>query len=291
VEPIAAAGSDFEPAVEPEAPGGVAAASPARPTTIEDRAAAAAARTADLLAKFRPIDQELAAYEASMAARDAVQVQPAAPAPEPEVVAAVKPEPVAAEPELVAAGPEPEPVGAAAETAPEPAAAAEAAPEPVAAAPEPVVEPEPVAAAAEAAPEPVASAPPTKADLVEQPTWRIVAPDVVAPTPSNGHPATDPGIAAAATGAPPAPAAPTPAPQWPAAPEWPAAAPTVPFLANRPASRSAITEALWAASARDVVAAQAGGAPSGGVQPCGNCGLSLSATARFCRRCGSRQGG
>jgi ribosomal protein L40E len=27
-----------------------------------------------------------------------------------------------------------------------------------------------------------------------------------------------------------------------------------------------------------------------GVQPCSSCGLSLSATARFCRRCGTRQG-
>jgi hypothetical protein len=37
------------------------------------------------------------------------------------------------------------------------------------------------------------------------------------------------------------------------------------------------------------VIAQPPGAPAGGVQPCANCGLSLSATARFCRRCGSRQ--
>jgi ribosomal protein L40E len=28
----------------------------------------------------------------------------------------------------------------------------------------------------------------------------------------------------------------------------------------------------------------------GGVQSCVSCGLPLSATARFCRRCGSRQG-
>jgi ribosomal protein L40E len=26
-----------------------------------------------------------------------------------------------------------------------------------------------------------------------------------------------------------------------------------------------------------------------GVQACGECGLSLSASARFCRRCGTRQ--
>jgi hypothetical protein len=50
---------------------------------------------------------------------------------------------------------------------------------------------------------------------------------------------------------------------------------------------------LWAASAQEVVGqpgtARPGVAPAG-VQPCSNCGLSLSATARFCRRCGTRQG-
>jgi hypothetical protein len=53
------------------------------------------------------------------------------------------------------------------------------------------------------------------------------------------------------------------------------------------------TEAMWAASSRDVIqpplVAQA--APVAGVQPCVNCGISLSATARFCRRCGTSQGG
>jgi ribosomal protein L40E len=43
--------------------------------------------------------------------------------------------------------------------------------------------------------------------------------------------------------------------------------------------------AIWAASSREVASAQA----LVGVQACRQCGLSLSATARFCRRCGSRQ--
>jgi hypothetical protein len=50
---------------------------------------------------------------------------------------------------------------------------------------------------------------------------------------------------------------------------------------------------LWAASTREVLAQPNGdrpGAAPTGVQPCSNCGLSLSATARFCRRCGTRQG-
>jgi ribosomal protein L40E len=42
---------------------------------------------------------------------------------------------------------------------------------------------------------------------------------------------------------------------------------------------------FWEASAREV----AGAAAQIGVQNCGECGLSLSATARFCRRCGTRQ--
>ncbi|MCC6619336.1 MAG: hypothetical protein IT341_09920, partial [Chloroflexi bacterium] len=44
--------------------------------------------------------------------------------------------------------------------------------------------------------------------------------------------------------------------------------------------------AFWEASAREVAEA---GAATVGVQNCGGCGLSLSATARFCRRCGSPQ--
>ena len=43
--------------------------------------------------------------------------------------------------------------------------------------------------------------------------------------------------------------------------------------------------ALWDASAREVASARSAIA----VQNCGSCGLSLSASARFCRRCGQRQ--
>jgi ribosomal protein L40E len=42
---------------------------------------------------------------------------------------------------------------------------------------------------------------------------------------------------------------------------------------------------MWAASGREVLAER----PAQGVQSCVNCGLALSATARFCRRCGNRQ--
>jgi hypothetical protein len=60
------------------------------------------------------------------------------------------------------------------------------------------------------------------------------------------------------------------------------------LLANRNRSSS---DALWAASAQEVLAPVSGPAVAAtSVQPCSSCGLSLSATARFCRRCGTRQG-
>jgi ribosomal protein L40E len=52
------------------------------------------------------------------------------------------------------------------------------------------------------------------------------------------------------------------------------------------AAHAAVGDAtLWEASAREVATAAA----HVGVQACGQCGLSLSANARFCRRCGTRQ--
>ena len=48
---------------------------------------------------------------------------------------------------------------------------------------------------------------------------------------------------------------------------------------------AALQGSFWEASAREV----AGGTGHIGVQSCGECGLSLSANARFCRRCGTRQ--
>jgi hypothetical protein len=51
------------------------------------------------------------------------------------------------------------------------------------------------------------------------------------------------------------------------------------------ARAAALRGSFWEASAREV----AGAAAQVGVQSCGQCGLSLSANARFCRRCGTRQ--
>jgi hypothetical protein len=61
------------------------------------------------------------------------------------------------------------------------------------------------------------------------------------------------------------------------------ATPTAGELAARAAAATGTT--FWEASAREVASAAA----MVGVQNCGQCGLSLSANARFCRRCGTRQ--
>jgi hypothetical protein len=297
MEPLAADASPTE-AGEPET----------APADFDDRAAAAAAQTSDLFRRFSPgqdIDDAIAAYERAQAAADALAEAPAAesaPAPEPApiqppVQPQVRPAPVPqAEPEPVAAvawpeqesrpqpqpepeaPPRPEPVAPV--TPPErlpapdldrvaawaqPAAEPEPQPEPVAEpmAPTPDYEPEPIAAGRE--------------DLVPQPTWQIVAPEN-----------------------PPEPEWPA-QPQWPAQPEWPSQREATDGLAflGRPAQPTGGIDALWAESAREVTAsvakagpdaAPAAGRPAGGVQPCVSCGLSLSANARFCRRCGSRQG-
>jgi hypothetical protein len=185
--------------------------------------------------------------------------------------------------------PEPEPMVAEAEPEPEPIVA-EAEPAPIVA--EPEVEPEPIAAETEPEPEPIV------AEAAPEPMPRV--------TPINetivrfpDRPATpegdEPGVAAAADspelaarraqldllglGDPG---------EGPVTPERPAvlpyrsrgAAATPAELAMRAGGHG-----FWEASAREV----AGASAQIGVQNCGECGLSLSATARFCRRCGTRQ--
>ncbi len=184
-----------------------------------------------------------------------------------------EPEVVAAEPEVVAAEPEPEVVAAE--------------PEFVVAEPEPEFVAEPVAAE----PEPEA-----REDVVPQPTWPIAPTKPDAPAVPTTAPAPD--VAPAA--GPWLTVAPDEghAPQWPAAPQWGRVAPRGDMpttLAGRPLVPQDDAASLWAASAREVlgqgprpvvVAAAAPATP----QPCVSCGLSLSANARFCRRCGTRQG-
>jgi hypothetical protein len=302
----------------------IAASSTAEPLppTVEGKVNVGATRTADLLRRFRPgenIDAELAAYEAeadraaalvdaAVAAAPVVdepepvaaEPEPVAAAPEPVAAApepvAAAPEPVAAAPEPVAAAPEPEPVTAELVAAEAPAPLA-AEPEPVAAEPEPAAA-EPVAAEAPApvapttsptpvwpapapAPEPLAADQPRE-DRILQPTWQIFAPDA---QPAVGSPIEG----TVPPAAPPQPAAATADPQWPVRPDQ-VESPAMALLANR--SKGSSSDALWAASAQEVLARPASAPTTGpaGVQPCSSCGLSLSATARFCRRCGTRQG-
>jgi hypothetical protein len=156
------------------------------------------------------------------------------------------------------------------------------APERASAAPVPAPEPEPAAQpAAAAAPEPpVPQTAPPQQDVVGAPTWRITAPDSTAPATTPAVPASSvpERPAATAPGTMPAwpPLPPDTTPSWPVSPQWP----------PLPTQASGSQEAMWAASSQDVVAAAAASAS----RPCVSCGLSLSATARFCRRCGSPQG-
>jgi hypothetical protein len=303
-EPEAVAESlPVEPELAPIEPQPLAAEStapasetpPAAPASADDRAAAAAAQTTDLLARFRPgqsIDAALEEYEAALAANEtdaASEAEPVADVPAPEIA----PEPVAAAhltpleteaatplDEVLAEEPplETEIAAAIAETEAEPAEAEPAEVEPAAA-----VEAAPAAAESEpAVPEPSAPDTPAPAapadDRVEVPVWRIVAPET--PVAADGHPAE--------TSLPTAASA---EPQWPQAPAWPdqESQVDVSFLAAR-LSRKPENDALWAASSRDVVAPLPQQPAPPAVQTCVSCGLSLSATARFCRRCGSRQG-
>jgi zinc-ribbon domain len=287
-----------------------AVAEPREALAIEELAAAAETPGAELpeaapedpSLAFEPglnLDEQIADYERRMAATpepmeaepepeavEIAEVEPVAEPPEP-VAAEAEPieaeaapviaelEPVAAEPEPVAAEAEPEPVAAepepvAAEAEPEPVAA-EAEPEPVAAptAPEPEAE-FPVAASTATPPSPVEPIPtaigkPLPASVVDGPiAWP--QPDIAAaafeqqwpdiPVPRQPAPA-----------APVQPAAPVPVQQ--AAPEPPRAGPLRRTGANLPS----------VTAPPPILAARA----------CPSCGLSLSANARFCRRCGTQQ--
>ena len=258
-----------------------------------DHAAAAAA--AAMVAGLRPgqsLDDALDEFERA----DAPAQDGPADAVQPLDIASVVPEPVT---EVAPADMVVEPVPAVvAPVAAEPVAAP---PEPVAAPPEPVAaQPQPVQPV-QPMPQPIPAAPtPPSApavDIVAQPTWTVVAPEpTVAPAPTNGTPVAPVSPTPPVAPTPPtngttvAPATQTAAPEWPAQPQWPAQQESVglPFL-GRPAVPTGGVEALWAASDQEVTAAPTTDRPMTGVQSCVSCGLSLSATARFCRRCGTAQ--
>ena len=284
----------------------------AAPPTVTGTAHMGAARTADLLRRFRPgqnIDAELAAYEASVAeTSDEPAVPAAAMAAAPEAVqggaiptsdlglpdiaatemtATEVTVTIAATAEARAGVPD----GAAVAASPIVADAAEvtddapleppvvAMSEPLAAAAEPVAAPSTMPAPERSVEEPAASVPEPRTDQIQQPTWQIFAPDPTAPSLPEVAPPVAPSIQ---------PKQPSGSPQWPVRPDQ-VESPAMALLANR--AKGGPSDGLWAASAQEVVApaARASG-PVSGVQPCSSCGLSLSATARFCRRCGTRQG-
>jgi hypothetical protein len=294
---------DPEPAaqaVEPEAiptpgPEAAAAAEPALEAadTVADASApeapeapVAAGIAIDAVAAHETAADTVLAAEAAIAADEAALVDQ----PEAALAADVVAPEASPEPEAIVEAVAPiEPEITATETAAAEIAAAAAVVDvekPVAAEPEataPADAPEeslPAAAAADvpAAPEPAVApepAPPVADDVVRQPVWQMVAPDTDATVES------------------PAPAAPTSEPQWPARPEWPTtgrSAVGLPFL-GRPAAPQGGIEALWAESTSKVTTPTPSGRTAGVVQPCISCGLSLSANARFCRRCGTAQGG
>ena len=189
------------------------------------------------------------------------------PEPEPEpVVAEVEPEP---EPEPVVAEvePEPEPEPVVAEVEPEP--------EPVVAEVEPEPEPEP--------PQPIRPIAPIRETILHLPAEPREAPAEEPPAVAAAD--ESPEVAARRAqldllglgDADRAGAAQQPA-VLPYRSRGAAAGPIE--LAARAGGAG-----FWEASAREV----AGAAANIGVQNCGQCGLSLSASARFCRRCGTRQ--
>jgi hypothetical protein len=280
------------PAIEPElvAEPPTAPEPPDDATPFDDRAAAAAANTSDMFQRFRPgqsLDDEIEAYERAQAAA-ALDAMDPPPAVTPPAIPSAPPAPVAP---VVPPAPFVPPVP----VVPKPAAPIAASAEPIYPEAEPIypeAEPQPVETFA---PEPEPAFPiEPRVDYVPQPTWQVVAPESPptdgVPLPPAQQPAQPPAEAATASAEP----------QWPATPQWPdrGTSQGLPFL-GRPAAASGGIEALWAASAQEVAlvgdASQVGlagpaQAKPGGIQPCVSCGLSLSANARFCRRCGTRQG-
>jgi hypothetical protein len=195
---------------------------------------------------------------------------------EPELepfVAAAEPEP---EPVVAEVEPEPEPVVAEVEPEPEPfVAAAEPEPEPVVAEVKPEPEPRPTPIAPRIAPirETILHFPPRPA-----PPDRPVEQEPAAAIDDTPELAArraqldllglgDPGQGPVAAGPQPLPYRSRGA-----------------GAGQEELARQAVLRgSFWEASAREVAAGHVG------VQSCGECGLSLSANARFCRRCGTRQ--
>ncbi len=170
--------------------------------------------------------------------------------------------------------------------------------------------------------EPLATTPPVQRGALEravEPRASEPVDQPVGPAPAASTPAAPPQPTA-----PPQPAAPPPWPRMPVRPPQPPAQAPAPWqivapdeppsgpagppaqprgVRERPVAPASpigwmlrhrenaqpqvsprVTRSVWDESARDIVSR-----PGSGVQACQGCGLPLSATARFCRRCGARQ--
>jgi hypothetical protein len=248
--------------------------------------------------------------EAMLAEVQAEPVIAAAPEPEPIVEPEPEPEPIV-EPEPE---PEPEPVLAAApepEPEPEPEPIVEPEPEPVLAAapepepePEPIVEPEPepvLAAAPEPEPEPEPIVEPEPVAAMEQPEpipFRPIRPisETILRIPRAAPPPPpETSVAASAEDDASLAARRAQLELLGLGDEGEGAVSTRPSVVPYRSSGAPLSAgdlgqvaargAFWDASAHEVSNAIS----QIGVQDCGHCGLSLSASARFCRRCGTPQ--
>ncbi|MGI8702926.1 MAG: hypothetical protein ACR2JZ_00220, partial [Candidatus Limnocylindrales bacterium] len=132
---------------------------------------------------------------------------------------------------------------------------------------------------APAPPPPAGPQPPTPS----MPGWQMVAPEAA---PDSSQPVWPPQgpVYQPPAGQPSQQHAPTPDPlQMPSA-VWAHPQDSVDAGQAPPVAPPAAPN-VWEASSRGVL-----NRPGSGVRPCHSCGLALSANARFCRRCGTRQG-
>lgn len=233
-------------------------------------------------ASAMPAAEPLPAAEAPAVPHEGILIGDAAPVAPPPLapIRFFVPEPTGGDgtgPQITVGEPPTEPEAPATE-APAMEVAAAATFEPLAAeraAAEVAAAPEVVAAPEDSSEPPAPPAPPAAPETTPAaPAWQMVAPETPAPAWPPQTPVYEP---------PPRPpvapwASPAPPSVWPPAPVARARGPAWP-----PASR-AVAPDVWLESSRDVL-----DRPGSGVRACFSCGLPLSATAHFCRRCGTRQ--
>ena len=305
--PVVEAGPEVEAPASPVAFDIAPAAAPPEP-----EAETAAFGEPEAVPAFEPEAETVADVEVEAAAQaDAAPITDAAAA---SAAAPAEPEPQWPSPRAEPVPEEPVPPIAVASTVELPVSApGHAEPAPVWPAPREIpAETPPEVAAAARAPAPVEEAPGAPATVETQPVWpapRPIPADVAPPIPQPSTPPLDPN--AWQVVAPEQDAT----PRWPTARPWPlvhrearparGAEPstTVPDPAIIAASAAAAeVAAMWAASAQQVLSGGAATSPTGDLDraradansaaaphPCDRCGLALSATARFCRRCGMPQ--